>query len=148
MNYLRLHIHFSRTSESGRKATLPTAESCEYISIEATTHVGRIFESNQASPVYNNRLPGFQMFENNGSTGVQKGNAVVLTRQLLSAKAQTSATTGCKATIKVASDIDLTEFGHVGTGLCDQTAARAHMGTKFDGNNLFWICIKEENTIE
>ena len=60
------------------------------VSVEATTHMGGIFESNQAAPVYRNRLTEIQMFENNGSTGVQKSNAIVLTGKVLSAKAQNS----------------------------------------------------------
>ena len=109
------------------------------VSVEATTHMGGIFESNRAAPVYRNRLTEIQMFENNGSTGVQKSNASVRTRELLSAKAETGATPGHTTAIQVASDVHVSQFGHVRAALCDQISAGFHVGAKFDGNHLLIV---------
>lgn len=143
--YLRLHVHFAGTSESSRQTTFPTAKAGKEVAVEATSHPGGVFESNQTSFVYRNRLAGIQVFENNGSTGIQKSNAVVPPSQLLSAIAQTCTTASSRAAIIVASDIHITQFGHVGSRLCDHTTARAHVGTKFDGDNL-WILERIERS--
>jgi hypothetical protein len=82
--------------------------------------------------IYGHGFACLQIGIHDCSTGSQKSDTLVFSRNLLSATAQAGTTTSVKGTIQVAPDINITKFTHVGTRERNEIGSRLHMGPELD----------------
>ena len=134
----RLHIHSSRSGDSGRETPFSSAATGAKATIKGATKLGGIFKANQAPGIDRYRLAVLEVLEDEGSTRVQKGHTTLRPLDLLSAASQTGTAPTYTAAIEIASNVDVAQFGHVRTGLQNHVSSGCHMCAEFDGNHL-WI---------